>query len=198
MTSDALLSQPEVPTRRRLPWVRLMLVFVLVGLVILVWWWSRQKAVGTTAVQPAPQQEGTPAGQLERYEGTWARFSYSAAYEHRGQEESVAFPLLERAIFARGDVEGRKLVFLVQDITSLSLEEYPGYRARTLDKEAYQKHQSTVNGKQVTFFLKDTTVFEAGAFWQEGSRAYSLVVSSPIRSTGLREELESIVESLEP
>lgn len=185
------------PRSRRLSLRWVFFALVLIGLAALFWWWSRQKSVGTTTVQPPSQESASPTAQSERFEGRLAAFAYPAGFERRGEAEVVQFPILERAIFSRSDVEGRKLVFLVQDITHLSLDEYASYRMRAMDKEAYQKHEATINGKQITFFLKDTTVFEAGAFWQEGERAYSLVLSSPFRSHGLGDELEQILQTLE-
>lgn len=163
----------------------------------LLWWWMDQKSIGTIT---APVQEtdtivATP--RLTLYQGKYFTFAYPADFESRLDGKTVNFPILERALLGRSDVEGQKIAVVVQDITGYSLEEYGSYRLREMDTEAYLKEKVEIRGQEYTVFTKESPVFEAGAFWMVGNRVMSIILSSPIQATGLQTELITLLESLE-
>lgn len=188
--------EPPQPRRRRFC---LFLFGILVLLVVLgvSWWWMRQKSVGVTRVQVSSEAERVEEIVKEaHYQGQYFTLAYPGDYELRTEGEGPAYPVLERLLLFRSNVEGRKIVGLVQEVGPGLLEEYPHFQVRSMDGETYTRENVKVNGKSYIFFSKQNAVYEVGAFWQVATRAYSLVVSSPLRSEGLREELVKILESL--
>lgn len=177
-------------------WLGGCVVFgILIGL---FWWWMGQKSIGTiTTPLPAETDPTVTLPRLTLYQGKYFTFAYPNDFASRLDGQAVNFPMLERALLSRSDVEGQKIAVVVQDTTGYSLEEYGSYRLREMDTEAYTKEKIDIQGQSYTLFMKDSTVFEAGAFWMLGNQVMSIVLSSPIQATGLREELLVLLESLE-
>lgn len=176
----------------------MVLALLFIVLIAFFWWWMQQKSVGTTQVVLPPEvKESSRDGSKTLFQGQYLTFSYPSSFELRQSGQQLAYPVLERVMLSRNDIEGRKIVALVQDIDTSTIEEYPHYRMRTLDPEIYKRERVILDEKSYTFFSKDTGVFEVGAFWQVDNLAVSLVVSSPTKYTGLREELESLLGEVE-
>lgn len=168
---------------------------VLGGGIFYGYLWMRQKSVGTVHVGQLDENQPELPQEVAHYTGAQLAFDYPATYQIQSQGKATP-PILERAVLSRNDIEGRRMVVLVQNIPNLSIEEYGSYRLRAQDLKAYKKEKVMLGEKQFTFFTKETAVFEVGAFWQEGTRAYSIVVSSPLEHKGLREELENVLQTL--
>lgn len=132
------------------------------------------------------------------YKGKYFTFPYPGEYVIQSGNRSVKWPVLEQQVLAKTDIEGRKISVVVQDITGFALAEYPSFRIRTLDPHTYKKEQLSGQGEDYTLFTKSVSVFEVGAFWQEGVLALSIIISSPTRLEGLREELLELLAHLRP
>lgn len=178
-------------------WLRWLGGCVVLGILIgLFWWWMSQKSIGTITT-PLPETDTTPViPNLTLYQGKYFTFAYPDDFESRLDGQAVNFPLLERTLLSRNDIEGQKIAVVVQDTAGYSLDEYASYRLREMDTEAYTKEKVEIQGQNYTVFTKDSAVFEAGAFWMIGNRVMSIVLSSPIQATGLRSELLTLLESL--
>lgn len=190
--------QPTTSEKRFKAWRSWLGGCIILGaLIAFLWWWMGQKSIGTIT---APAQEAnttvTPP-RLTLYQGKYFTFAYPDDFESRLDGQAVNFPLLERTLLSRNDIEGQKIAVVVQDTAGYSLGEYASYRLREMDTEAYLKEKVEIQGQNYTVFTKDSTVFEAGAFWMIGNRVMSIVLSSPIQATGLRSELLTLLESLQ-
>lgn len=195
MSDSENTTLPSKQSKRWRVWVglTLLLLVVLTGL----WWWMQQKSVGTISTPLAEQDEKATVPSMTEYQGKYFTFLYPAGFEDRSAGDAVKFPLLERGVLSKNDIEGRKVVVLVQDTTGYTLEEYGSYRLRDMDTKAYTKEKVELGGRIYTLFVKNESVFEAGAFWQSGSRVASIVISSPF-AADLRQALTDLLATLEP
>lgn len=173
--------------------------FLLIVLVIaLLWWLFGQPSQGTITVMSAPERvDPSDSQHRRRYEGKYITFTYPYDFERRKEVEAVKFPLLERIYLSRSDIEGRKIAFTVQDNTSNSFEEYSSFRIRRNDPSVYVEEGVERKGLNTVFFTKKSSVFETSAFFYRGNQVVAIVVSSPTTQNGLREELESLLDSFE-
>lgn len=189
-------SQP-LKRRHRL---RYTVAFLLLGIFIIVilWWVFRQPSHGTIVIIPAAEQsdQSDPA-QRERYAGKYITFTYPSDFERRAEVETVKHPLLERVYLSRSDIEGRKIALTVQDNTGYAFEEYGSLRMRRNDSGVYHEELIERNGLNAVLFTKMQSVFEVSVFFRQGNRVVSLVVSSPTMQNGLREEVESVLDTVE-
>jgi hypothetical protein len=190
--------QPATSEKRFKAWRSWLGGCAILGvLMVFLWWWMGQKSIGTITTPLSGTDTAPVIPNLTLYQGKYFTFSYPDDFESRLDGQAVNFPLLERALLSRNDVEGQKIAVVVQDTAGYSLEEYASYRLREIDTKAYLKEKVEIQGQNYTVFTKDSTVFEAGAFWMIDNRVMSIVLSSPIQATGLRSELLSLLESLQ-
>lgn len=181
------------------PWKhRIFFGVLFFVMIVFLWSLTQRKSVGTITLPQAsiamPDGKGTAS---ERYEGKYFTFIYPHQFELRLPHTPVKWPMLEQALLVRTDVEGKKIAVHVQEMDNYSLEEYGSYRLRTLDTDTYTQEKIEKNGLDMTLFTKSTPVFEIGSFWQQGNKVISIVISSPLKITGLREELLILLDSLQ-
>ena len=170
---------------------------VLTGGVLAFYFWTNQRMVGAIIETRSPSEKSTqePSAFLQ-YKGKYITFSYSEKYTPYSTSSDVKFPILEQVLFSTSDIEGRKISVVVQDNTGYLLDEYPGVHMRVLEKGLYQEEKLMQGGRDFILFTKASSVFEAGAFWQEEGRIFSIIISSPIRFQGLQSELLTLLDSL--
>ncbi len=168
---------------------------ILIG-IGLFWWFSQRPSQGMITVMSPPESiEMNDQEQRKRYQGKYFTFSYPSGFRRREEVEAVKYPLLERVYLSRNDIEGRKIAVVLQDNANNTFEEYSSFRIRRNDSVTYSEDRSMRNGLDTVFFTKTESVFEVGAFFHRGSRVASIVVSSPTTQNGLREEVESVIDS---
>ncbi len=191
--------QPESIAKRRRRSIIAGIVFFIIALVVtFLWWLSQRPAQGTVTVALTPEPgDSVDLKQRTRYEGKYLTFTYPHDFERRKEAEAVKFPLLERVYLSRGDIEGRKIALTLQDNSGNSFEEYSSFRIRRNDSSVYAEDRTERNGLDTVFFTKASSVFEVGAFFHRGNQVVAIVVSSPTTQNGLREELESLLDSFE-
>lgn len=129
------------------------------------------------------------------YQGKYVSFSYPSEYVRRTENEDVKFPLQERLLFTRTDVEGRKISVVVSDLDHNPLEEYGAYRIRKDNPKEYQVEEVRKNDQKGIMFTRERSIFEVGIFLQHKNQGASIIVSSPTTQEGLREEAELLWES---
>lgn len=166
------------------------------GSLVLFLHWMNQKSVGIL-IEEGISQRNPPREHLVetiRYKGKYFTFDYSAQYQVR-PVDIINHPVLEQVLFVEPSIEGRKISIVTQEIPTPSLEEYPSFRMRLQDNDVYQQENLNMGGREYILFTKTSSVFEVGAFFRQGNIAKSIVLSSPIASEGLREELLQLLES---
>lgn len=177
-----------------------LFLWVLIGIgvisVMILWWlFGRPNEGKITKLIPLETAPLTTVSETKNYSGKYFTFSYPASYTEKSFDEPTQAPILERAFWSRQDLRGGKLALIYQDIGNFSLSEYPGYRMRTLDPKTYQSEKIEKNGMAVTLFTKNESVFEVAAFFGKKGSAVSLVASSPVALTGLREDILEVLDS---
>lgn len=188
-------SAPKSKRKKRFIFGAAFFLLIVLSIAFL-WWLFGQPSQGTITVMPAPERADLSDPQhRRRYEGKYITFTYPHDFERRKEVEAVEFPLLERIYLSRSDIEGRKIAFTVQDNTSNSFEEYSSFRIRRNDPSVYTEERIERNGLNGVLFTKTTSVFEVGVFFHRGNQVASIVVSSPTSQNGLREEVETALDS---
>lgn len=194
---EDLAIQPDRKPEKRHRRIIFVAIFVVVASVIAFLWWLFQRpSQGTIVIVPASEKiDPADPDHRKRYQGKYITFTYPYDFERREEVEAVKHPLLERIYLSRSDIEGRKIALTLQDNSGNSFEEYSSFRIRQNDPGTYTEEKVKRNGLDVVFFTKTTSVYEVGAFFHRGNRVVALVVSSPTTQTGLREELEALIDS---
>ena len=194
-----MLSEKEAQYRKH--WHLLFWLIIILGIGALgsfLFFWMNQPSVGAiTSKNPSSKESSNETGTSFRYQGKYVTFSYPDQYIPYPALSDVKSPLLEQVLFSTAGIEGRKISVVVQDNTSYTLDEYPSVRMRILEKELYQKENLMRGERNFTLFTKTSSVFEVGAFWLEENVVFSIVFSSPIRLQGLRDELLTLLDTLE-
>lgn len=169
-----------------------------IALIALLWWLFQRPSQGTITVVSAPELiDRSEPKSREHYQGKYLTFTYPDDFRRREEVEVVKYPLLERVYLSRNDIEGRKIALTLQDNAGNSFEEYSSFRIRRSDPTVYTEDRTERNGLDAVFFTKMNSVFEVSAFFYRGSQVVVIVVSSPTTQSGLREELEAILDSFE-
>lgn len=187
--------------RKEKSWKAILVVILLLcgagGYFIL--FLAQQKSIGETKVlvppDVAPEREVTPG--VQQYEGKYIAFSLPDFFEGESHRPLPRLPILEQQLWQQNGVEGKKLALTIQDITGYQLEEYGAFRLRKGQSEVYIEDEYHKNGISWTIFHTTTPVFEAGAFVKRGNFVVSIVLSSPTQNSGLLEELEIILDSVQ-
>lgn len=186
------------PKKWHHPTLFVAIFFAIVITISFLWWFSQRPSQGTIVIIPATEKiDPAETNHRKRYQGKYLTFTYPYDFERRGEGETVKYPLLERVYLSRDDIEGRKIALTLQDNSGNSFEEYSSFRIRRNDFHTYTEEKVERNGLDTVFFMKTTSVYEVGAFFHHGSRVVAIVVSSPITQNGLREELETVLDSFE-
>lgn len=188
-------SETRHQSKNRLVWW-IVVILCVTGAVLFLFRWMNQKSVGTI-VQDGISQGDIPQenpAEMVRYKGKYFTFDYLAHYQVRSVN-TVNYPVLEQVLLVEPSIEGRKISVVAQEIAAESLEEYPGFRMRSQESMAYQQENLIRGGQEYILFTKSSSVFEVGVFFRQGNIAKSIVLSSPITSEGLREELLQLLES---
>lgn len=188
-------SETRHQSKNRLVWW-MVVTLCVAGAVLFLFRWMNQKSVGTI-VQDGISQGGIPQenpAEMVRYKGKYFTFDYLAHYQVRSVN-TVNYPVLEQVLLVEPSIEGRKISVVAQEIAAESLEEYPGFRMRSQDNMTYQQENLIKGGREYVLFTKTSSVFEVGAFFRQGNIAKSIVLSSPVKLDGLREELLQLLES---
>lgn len=172
-----------------------LIVLVTIGIALFWWFQSPSYGVISTAQEENTDSEARTKGKKE-YSGKSVTFFYPAHFIEKPTDGETKFPQIERLMLSSEGLDGKKLTLLVQDNTGYKFEEFSSYRIRDLDKKTYTQETIKKNGLDITLFTKSTTVYEVGAFFQNGPLVASLVMSSPIGLTGLREELLQVLETI--
>lgn len=198
MENQQLQNKTNVSSSQSKRWRKMLfLVLCLGGIIVLIWFFAHRKSVGEIMppqeVQTQTRDESITTSQ---YEGKYFTFRHEGGFERRFDQNDVKFPLLERQFLARTDVEGQKIAVAVQDKGTSSLEEHSAYRLRQLEHTVYEEEKYEKNGLSYTLFIKNSPVFEAGAFFEFDQKVASIVLSSPTQATGLREELLTLLDTL--
>lgn len=181
------------------PWIfggLVLLSVMTIGLIL--WYWSSQKSIGQITTYPTvlPKKQKISLNQIS-YQGKYFTFSYPQGFEMESKKQPVKFPVLERQLWTKNDLNGQKIALVVQDQGTASLEENSSYQWRNLNKKAYLKENLEKLGLSITLFTESTqTPFEVDAFWLLGHNIVSIVVSSPTKNEGLRELLLGILDTL--
>lgn len=199
---SVLEKKPEIKAEKGLKKnKKLIFCFITVVLMVAILflgWLFQKRSLGTISILPPPQKtEMSPPQEKKRYEGKYISFLYPASFASKSFDIPLKEPLLERLYLSKSDIEGQKIALVVQDNTGSRLEEFSSYRMRELDPTVYTKEKIQKNGLSITLFSKKTIVFEVGAYFIHDEKAASLVISSPIRFEGLREELLDILSTVQ-
>lgn len=188
-------SETRYRSKNRFVWW-IVVILCVAGAVLFLFRWMNQKSVGTI-VQDGISQRDIPQenpAEMVRYKGKYLTFDYLAHYQVRSVN-TVNYPVLEQVLLVEPSIEGRKISAVAQEIATESLEEYPGFRMRSQENAIYQQENLIKRGREYVLFTKTSSVFEVGAFFRQGNIAKSIVLSSPVKLDGLREELFQLLES---
>lgn len=201
-TAQVSVVSLEIPThqavgKRRVLARRFGVAIVIFGVLgWFFWWWFGHPATGIISKEVPPDPvELTTEGKTKTYSGKYFTFLYPASFNELSFSDSIKPSLIERAYWSTSDFQSEKLALVYQDIGNFSLSEYPGYRMRTLDPKTYQSEKIEKNGISATLFTKNESVFEVAAFLGKKGSAVSLVASSPVALTGLREDILVALDS---
>lgn len=188
---------PKNRRKRRFIYVAILVILGILA-ALLIRWFFGHPSYGTITVVPTPEKQEYGAPEYrKRYQGKYLIFTYPSDFRRREEVEAVKYPLLERIYLSRDDIEGRKIAITLQDNMGNSFEEYSSFRVRQNDKTVYSEEKIEKNGLDTVVFIKDTSIFEASAFFHRGNQVVAIAVSSPTTQDGLREELEELVDSFE-
>lgn len=196
MEEDLAIQPEKKPEKYRRRIIFVAIVVLVASAIAFLWWLFQRPSQGTIVIVPASEKMN-PADPDHRthYQGKYITFTYPYDFERREEVEAVKHPLLERIYLSRNDIEGRKIALTLQDNSGNSFEEYSSFRIRQNDPGTYTEEKVTRNGLDAVFFTKTTSVYEVGAFFHRGNQVIALVVSSPTTQKGLREELETLIDS---
>ena len=188
-------SETRYRSKNRFVWW-IVVILCVAGAVLSLFRWMNQKSVGTIVQEGISQgdmpQENT--AEMVRYKGKYFTFDYLAHYQVRSVN-TVNYPVLEQVLLVEPSIEGRKISVVAQEIAAETLKEYPGFRMRSQDNMTYQQENLIKGGWEYVLFTKTSSVFEVGVFFRKGNIAKSIVLSSPVKLDGLREELLQLLES---
>ncbi|MFZ1627157.1 MAG: hypothetical protein WAT81_05140 [Candidatus Moraniibacteriota bacterium] len=194
--TDSQLVTEQKHSKKWLFWAAFLMVTVV--LLLFLWWLFTRPSRGTISVAPAPEKTDFSAPEhRQSYQGKYFTFNYPSDFNRQEESETVKYPLLERLLLSRSDIEGRKIALMLQDNTGNTFEEYSSFRIRQSEPSIYREENVTRNGLRVVLFTKETSVFEVGAFFGRGNQVMSIVVSSPTTTKGLHEEVLAILDSFQ-
>ncbi len=196
-TNETMPTPAELKKRKR--WLIWCTVLIVLGLILLfLWWLFARPSHGTISTVVAPEKtDFTDPEHRRRYQGKYFTFTYPSDFARREENEAVKHPLLERIYLSRSDIEGRKIAITLQDNTGNTFEEYGSFRIRRSEPMVYREEKEERNSLIITFFTKETSVYEVSAFFGRGNQVLSIAVSSPIASKGLREEVWAVLDSFQ-
>ncbi len=163
-----------------------------------LWRYLEQPALGTVRSGKLPVASGSFEGknEVKRYFGKYIEFSYSAGYEVKRHETPVKDPVYERIFLSAGDYEGKKIAVTIEERPLGDFESSPSVKMR-LDKPIeYKKSSFAESGFEGYSFLKESSVFEADAFFFAEGKLVSVAVTSPLSADGLQEELLELLKGI--
>ncbi|TXH00266.1 MAG: hypothetical protein E6P95_03850 [Candidatus Moraniibacteriota bacterium] len=198
MKRSVPFSTHQAPRRHaRFLWFFIAIV-VCLGL-LGIWYKARQKSLGTIIIgEPIFHTEGEEKIEsIIQYQGKFFTFLYPSSFEPRLDDQDVKFPILERQLLSRSDLEGQKIAIVVQEHTGNQLSEYGAYRLREERPEVYSKEKFEKNGLEWTLFTTKSSVFESGAFVLLNRKVVSIVFSSPFQMRELQDELLKLISTFE-
>lgn len=195
---EKIETKEQSESRSQKRWLIWGIIFIIIALgATFLWWLFLRPSQGMIQAVAVPEKTDLSTPGQASYQGKYFTFRYASDFSIRDEGNSVKHPLLERIYLSRNDIEGRKIAIILQDNSGNAFEEYSSFRIRRTDRDVYREEQGKRNGLSVTFFTKETRVYEVGAFFSRGNQVVSMVVSSPTTVKGLREEVEALLDSFQ-